>query len=92
MKETTKMDRETNETIHKYAKNLFRSCSIDELWTMEVMTEEDWKLNYDEERDQGIDYKTFISIVKTCIFLKETENYSILDEHSFFNAFSYFPN
>lgn len=86
------MNRETKELIHNYAKNLFRSCSIDELWTMEVMTEADWKLNYDEERDQGIDYKTFISIVKTCEFLKETENYSIFDENSFFAAFSYFPN
>lgn len=80
------MDHETKELIYNYAKKLFKSCSIDELWTVEVMTENEWKLNYDEERDQGIDYKTFISIVKACQTIKGNDDYCILSEESFFKV------
>lgn len=88
------MDRETRELIHNYAKNMYRSCSVDELWVLESITEEGWKFNYDEDRDHGLDRDLFVSIVKTCRFLREgnIETYSLFDERRFFDAFSLFQN
>jgi hypothetical protein len=85
------MDREKRELIHKYAKFLYRSYSVDELWLMEVISEEEFKLNRDEVRDEGIDYKTFIELVKTVNFIKsDYERYSVLDEDSFMSVYSRF--
>jgi hypothetical protein len=88
------MDREERELIHNYAKLMFINNSIDELKEYEHNVDViEFCLDYDEERDKGITYETFLSIMQTCIFIKENyERYSIWDIDSFFSAYSFFPN
>jgi hypothetical protein len=89
------MDRDDKETIHNYAKEIYIHCTVEELQevNIESITEREWKLDYDEERDRGINLNTYKSIIQTVKFMKnDPERYWIFDIYSFFEAYSFFPN